>query len=515
MKHISAFAQSHPDKVAYRMAESGETLTFAQLDDLSNRGAQAFRALGVGLGGSVALLFENRLDFLGLAWAAQRSGVFYTAISTHLTVDEIAYIMTDCGAQIAVLSDTFAHLMKELQGKCPDIRFFISGACDDPDLHWQKVQDSMPTTQVKDEAAGADVLYSSGTTGRPKGIVRSFERQPVDTVIPGLMKVLCEDMADMDAASVYLSPAPLYHAAPLRFTMMTVMIGGTAIVMEKFDAATMLELIAHHGVTHTQVVPTMFVRLLRLPQEMREQADISTLQVAFHAAAPCPKDIKGQMIEWWGPILIEYYAGSEANGVTVATSEDWLTYPGTVGKSLLGEIAVLDEDGHKLPIGATGAIYFDSGIEFAYRNAPEKTAGAYAWPGCSTLGDVGYVNEEGYLFLTDRASYTIISGGVNIYPQETEDVLASHPQVADVAVFGAPNPEMGEEVKAVVQLEPGIVGNDAKAAELIDWCKSRLSHVKAPRSVDFRETLPRTPTGKMVKRRLKDEYWANHSSADG
>ena len=507
MKHPSAFAQTHPNKLAYLVAETGDSLTFAQLDALSNRGAQAFRDLGLGQGDNIALLFENNLDFVGLTWAAQRAGLFYTAVSRHLSADEIAYIVGDCDAKVMIVSAKFAGLLSALQSACPDVRFFICGDDAPAGQDWKAYQSTFPAAPIADEAAGADLLYSSGTTGRPKGITRSFTPQPIDTVIPGLMTVLCETMAGMGPDTIYLSPAPLYHAAPLRTSMMAVMLGGTAIIMERFDAEEMLRLIEAHKVTHTQVVPTMFVRMLKLPEETRTRYDMSSLRVAFHAAAPCPKDVKAAMIDWWGPILIEFYAGSEANGVTITTSEDWAKYPGTVGKSMIGRIVVTDGDGNELPVGEIGNIYFDSGVEFEYRHDPEKTAKAYLRPGCSTIGDVGFVNEDGFLFLTDRASYTIISGGVNIYPQETEDLLVTHPDVADVAVFGVPCQEMGEEVKAVVQLEPGVVPSPEKSQELIAWCRERLSKIKAPKSVDFRDELPRTPTGKLIKRKLKDEYW--------
>lgn len=507
MKHPAAHARSHPDKLAYVMAGSGESLTYAQLDALSNRGAQAFRDLGLGQGDHVALLFENNLDFVGLCWAAQRSGLFYTAISHHLSPDEIAYIVGDCDAQVMIMSARHAGMLPMLRAACPGVRFFVCGAGAPANMDWHAFAAARPATPIADEAAGADMLYSSGTTGRPKGIARTFTPQPIDTVIPGLMHVLCETMADMGPGSVYLSPAPLYHAAPLRTSMMAVRLGGTAIIMERFDAEEMLRLIAAHRVTHTQVVPTMFVRMLKLPAAVRERHDMSSLRVAFHAAAPCPEQVKAAMIDWWGPILIEYYAGSEANGITVATSQEWAEHPGTVGKSMVGQIVIADADGNALPAGEIGTVHFDSGLEFQYRNDPEKTAKAYLRPGCSTLGDVGYVNEAGFLFLTDRAAYTIISGGMNIYPQETENLLVTHPDVTDVAVFGVPCPEMGEEVKAVVQLEPGVAPTPEKAQELIDWCRARLSKIKAPKSVDFRDELPRTPTGKLIKRKLKDEYW--------
>ena len=507
MKHPSYTAKIAPERIAYEMAGSGETLSFGQLDSRSNQAAHGLRKLGVEAGENIALLFENCLEFVVLTWAAQRSGVFYTAISGHLTASEISYIVGDCAAKVLVLSSKYAELLPAIQSACPDVRIYVSGKGTDPETDWNAFVSLMPNDPIQDETVGADLLYSSGTTGRPKGVVREFTRQPIETVIPPLMTVLCETMANMNDQSVYLSPAPLYHAAPLRTSMMAVMLGGKSIIMERFDASEMLRLIDQHQVTHTQVVPTMFVRMLRLPRAEREAYHLSSLKVIFHAAAPCPQEIKRQMLDWVGPILIEYYAGSEANGVTVSTSDDWLKYPGTVGRSLIGDILVVDENDRELPVGKIGDVYFDSGIEFSYRADPDKTAKAYLRLGCSTLGDVGHVNEEGFLFLTDRASYTIISGGVNIYPQETEDLLACHPDVADVAVFGVPNEEMGEEVKAVVQLEDGVAPSAAKAEELMEYCRSRLSRIKTPKSIDFRKDLPRTPTGKLTKRKLKDEYW--------
>lgn len=507
MKHPSHFAKITPDKIAYRMARSGQVMTYRELDRSSNRYAHLLRSFGVQQGGNIALIFENRLDLMALAWAGQRGGIFYTAISTHLTVAEIAYIVNDCDATVTVLSDRFADLVPELRESCPKSRFFILGEAADPELDWKALAAAMPDTPIADEAAGADLLYSSGTTGRPKGIVRKFKQQPVDTVIPALMTVLCETVGGMGTDTVLITPAPLYHAAPLRFAMMAAMLGGTAILSEKFDAEETLALIEKWGVTHGQFVPTHFVRMLKLPADTRAKYRHDTLRAVFHAAAPCPRDVKMAMIEWWGPILNEFYAGSEANGVTFATSQDWLKYPGTVGRSLTGPLVVADEQGTELPPGKVGAIYFDSGIEFEYRNDPEKTKAAYLRPGCGTFGDIGYVNEEGFLFLSDRKAYTIISGGVNIYPQETEDLLITHPDVADAAVFGVPNEEMGEEVKAVIQLEPGVAADAAKAQEIIDWCRQRLSHLKVPRSIDFRTELPRTDTGKLIKRKLRDEYW--------
>jgi len=506
MEHPRTHAERTPDRIAYRMAGSGATLTYGVLERIANREAHALRALGIGKGGNIALLFENRLEFCTLCWAAQRAGIFFTAISHHLTAEEIAYIVGNCGAGVLVISDRFAAHLPALRAACPGVRVFVSGRSETGTEEWQTFASGFPETPIADEAGGTDLLYSSGTTGRPKGILRTFQDQPIDTIHP-VLRLLCQTMGGMGEDTVYLSPAPLYHAAPLRFTMTVLMLGGTVVIMEKFDAAAMLHLIEAQAITHTQVVPTMFVRMLKLPEAERARADLSSLQVCYHAAAPCPPEIKDRMIDWWGPKLIEYYAGSEGSGVTLATSEDWRRFRGTVGRSLVGSLVIADEDGQELPPGEVGAVYFDSGLTFEYRGDPEKTAQSFLRPGCSTLGDVGYVNEEGFLFLTDRAAYTIISGGVNIYPQETEDVLICHPDVADVAVFGVPNEEMGEEVKALVRLEPHAAPSDQTAAALIGWCRARLSHIKVPRSVEFRDSLPRTPTGKLVKRVLKAEYW--------
>jgi len=315
-------------------------------------------------------------------------------------------------------------------------------------------------------------------------------------------------MIGMVAGAVYLSPAPLYHAAPLRFTMLAAAIGGTAIIMEKFDPEQFLALIGAHGVTHTQVVPTMFVRMLKLPPDIRAAADISTLKGAIHAAAPCPPDVKSAMIDWWGPILLEYYAGTEANGVTIINSQDWLSHRGSVGRAAAGTIKVVNDDtGETLPPGKIGSIYFADGPKFEYHNNPAATAKAHTPQGWSTLGDIGYLDSEGFLYLTDRKAYTIISGGVNIYPQETEDTLIGHEAVMDVAVFGIPDDDLGERVHAVVQPVDANAAGPALEAALLAFCQARLSKLKCPARIDFATELPRTPTGKLLKRLLRDKYW--------
>ncbi|NEW85995.1 acyl-CoA synthetase [Rhodopseudomonas sp. WA056] len=507
MTHPSIHAKTTPDKVAYRMASTGQALTYRQLDERSNQGAHLFRSLGLKAGDHIALLMENRLAFMEICWAAQRAGLYYTAISRYLTKDEIGYIVQDCGAKVVITSAQGSETMKALLSDAPGAPLYYM--VDQPVAgfrSWEQETAAQPTTPIADEVAGYDMLYSSGTTGRPKGIKREFEGNAIDVPSP-FLRLLCEKMCGMNDGSIYLSPAPLYHAAPLRFNMMATTLGGTSIIMEHFDAEQFLALVEKYKVTQSQLVPTMFVRMLKLPDAIRSRYDVSSLKGAIHAAAPCPVDVKAKMIEWWGPILIEYYAGSEGNGVTVSTSQQWLTHRGTVGKAVVGTIKILDDDGDELPVGEIGTVYFADAPSFSYHNDPDKTKKAYNEKGWSTLGDVGYLDDEGFLYLTDRKSYMIISGGVNIYPQETEDVLLTHPDVADVAVFGVPNPEMGEEVKAVVQLRDGAAPSAERAAELIAFCRERLSPIKCPRSVDFEAELPRTPTGKLVKRHLKDRYW--------
>jgi acyl-CoA synthetase (AMP-forming)/AMP-acid ligase II len=499
-------AQQTPDKVAYVMAGSGETVTYHQLDERSNRLAHLFRAAGLRRGDSIALMLENHPRFFEICWAAQRSGLYYTAISSRLTANEASYIVNDCGAKVFITSSAKRDVAASLLGSTPNVRvrLMLDGHADGHEAYEEAVADH-PTTPIDDESQGVDMLYSSGTTGQPKGVKVPLPDGPVDSPSPVL--VLGQMLYSFDADSTYLSPAPLYHAAPLRFTMAIHRIGGTVIVMERFDPEDFLRLIEEHRVTHTQVVPTMFVRMLKLPEEVRSRYDTSSLKTAIHAAAPCPIPVKEQMIEWWGPKIFEYYAGTEGNGFCAISSEEWLQHRGSVGKPLIGELHILDEDGKELPPGEAGSIFFGGGSEFEYHNDPEKTAASRNEQGWSTLGDVGYVDDDGYLYLTDRKAYMIISGGVNIYPQEAENALTMHPKVLDVAVIGVPNEDFGEEVKAIVQpMDLAEAGPDLER-ELIAFCKEQLADYKCPRSVDFRDELPRHPTGKLYKRLLRDEYW--------
>ena len=358
-----------------------------------------------------------------------------------------------------------------------------------------------------DEYLGRSMLYSSGTTGRPKGVIGPLPEEPPTETLP--VSDFLHELWHYRPGMVYLSPAPLYHAAPLSAVSLTIRCGGTVIIMKRFDPELYLDLVKKYSATHSQLVPTMFSRMLKLPQEVRDKSDVSSLEIAIHAAAPCPVQVKEEMINWWGPIVHEYYGATEALGFTACNSEEWLAHRGTVRKVMLGDLHILDEEGRDLPQGIPGEIWFKTASEFSYFNDVEATAAATSADGSmSTVGDIGYLDEDGFLYLTDRATFMIISGGVNIYPQETENLLITHPKVADAAVFGVPNVDLGEEVKAVIQPITGITPGDDLAQELMDFCLAQLSRQKCPRSIDFENELPRLPTGKLYKRLLRDKYWA-------
>jgi acyl-CoA synthetase (AMP-forming)/AMP-acid ligase II len=515
--YVATHAKTTPDKPAYIMGGTGQVVSYRELDERSNQLAQLLFERGLRPGDAIAICMENNPRYFEATWAGARSGLYFTAASSRLTTEELDYIVNDCGAQALITSkykaDDMAELLRPTE-RIPNVhtRLMIDGVIDGFESYEDAVN-RFPTTPIADEREGTDMLYSSGTTGRPKGI-----RVPLSGAAPGDSPTGVEFLAKMlwgaTAESTYLSPAPLYHSAPLRFTMAMQRIGGTVVVMEHFDPIEMLRLIERYKVTHLQVVPTMFVRLLKVPKEEREQFDLSSLQSVIHAAAPCPAPIKQQMIEWWGPVIYEYYAGTEGNGFVHCTSEEWLAHPGTVGKSILGTLRICDEDGTELPAHESGTIYFEGAAAFEYHNDSEKTKSSRhpEHDNWSTLGDVGYLDDDGFLFLTDRKAFMIISGGVNIYPQEAENLLVTHPKVMDVAVFGVPNVDFGEEVKAVVQpIDMADAGPDLER-ELIAFCREHLADVKCPRSIDFRPELPRHPTGKLYKRLLKDEYWAGHDT---
>ncbi len=502
--HPCVHATTTPDKPAIIVAETGEVRTYKQLEDASNQIAHFFRARGLGHEDVVAIMLENTPDYYSLTWGAQRSGLRYVCISSRLTADETDYILENSGAKLFVLSASLAGLAAQLTTQVD--RYALGG--DVPGYQpLEPAIAAMPTNRIADERAGVDMLYSSGTTGRPKGVRLPLpEESALDA--PNPLMALTMALYRFSASSVYLSPAPLYHAAPLRFTMAMHKIGGTVVMMKKFDPEGVLAAIEKYGVTCGQYVPTHFVRMLKLPEDVRAKYDLSTLDCAVHAAAPCPIPVKEGMISWWGPILEEYYAGSEGNGMTYIGSKDWLTHKGSVGKPVIGTPHIMAEDNEtELGVREEGTIFFESQVVFEYHEDATKTSSSRNSKGWSTLGDVGYLDEEGYLYLTDRKSFMIISGGVNIYPQEIENHLVTHPRVQDVAVIGGPHDEMGEEVIAVIQPLSMDDATDAFRDDLISYAREKLSGVKIPRRIDFLAELPRHDTGKLYKRLLRDQYW--------
>jgi fatty-acyl-CoA synthase len=506
MPHPSVTAQTYPHKPAIIMGGSGEMVTYRELDERSNQGAQLFRSLGLVAGDHVALMMENTRHFLEICWSAQRAGLIYTPISTHLKLNEVQYILGNCGAKLFIGSLKLAEIAQQVSQSPGAVahRFMVNGI--KPGFEsWEEATDAQPVTPIADQANGVPMLYSSGTTGQPKGVFLPPASNDVNAPNP-LVSSLGQAFG-FGEETVYLSPAPLYHAAPLHYNMMALYQGGTTVIMEQFDPEAALALIEEHRATHSQWVPIMFVRMLKLPQEVRDRYDVSSMQFAIHAAAPCPVEVKEKMIEWWGPVIVEYYAASEGIGATIIDSANWLAHKGSVGPAIQGELHVVGEDGEELPVGEVGTIYFSGEqASFHYHGEPEKTAEAYNDRGWATTGDIGYLDRDGYLYLTDRKNFMIISGGVNIYPQEIENILINHEKVADVAVFGIPNEEFGEEVKAVVEPMNWVDATDEVAIEIMEWLRERLSHVKVPRSVDFTEKLPRMDNGKMYKRQLADEY---------
>jgi len=511
-------ARTTPDKPAVICARTGESLTYAELDARSNRLAQLLWAEGLRRGGHIAVFLENHLRYFEVAWAALRSGLYLTTVNRYLTAPEASYIVADCGARVLISSRAVHEAAAEIPDRAPECRRFLvvdgspDGAADRFESYEAALADH-PPEPLAEEPLGEFMLYSSGTTGRPKGISRPLPDRPVSRGLA--MNPVLKGLFGVEADSVYLSPAPMYHSAPIGFCTSMQSLGGTVIMMDRFDAGEALRALEKYAVTHSQWVPTMFSRMLKLPEDERTGFDLSAHRVAIHAAAPCPRRVKEQMFAWWGPILHEYYGGTELNGLTYVGPEDWLAHPGTVGRAVMGTIRICDESGEELPVGEAGVVYFERDkAPFAYHNDAEKTRSAQhpQHPAWTALGDVGYVDEEGFLYLTDRASFMIISGGVNIYPQEIENELILHPKVEDVAVIGVPHEEFGEEVKAVVQPVAGVQGDEMLAEELMAYARDRLAAYKCPRSIDFERALPRLPTGKLYKRLLKDRYWGRGDS---
>ncbi len=506
MDHPIAHAATTPDKPALIMAGTGAVTTYAQLDAAANRGAHLIRRLGLRCGDGMAVLMDNNPRYLEVVWAAERTGVYCTCLSSKLSVGEAEYIVRDGACRLLVASNGVAPLAEALAPHLPDVALYATGGAVAGYASWDAAAAALPASPIADPQPGSIMLYSSGTTGRPKGVRFPLPGEPLGAV-PNAVVQLARGLYGFTADTVYLSPAPLYHAAPLRWSMAAQLIGGTVVVMERFDPEAALAAIERYRITHAQFVPTHFIRMLKLPDDVRAKYYLSSLKAVIHAAAPCPIPVKRAMIDWWGPIIHEYYAGTEGNGFCAISSAEWLERPGSVGRNLVSETKIVDEAGNELPPGKEGAVYFAGGNPFAYHNDAAKTAEATTARGWTTLGDVGRMDEAGYLWLTDRKSFMIISGGVNIYPAELENLLITHPEVADVAVIGAPHDEMGEEVIAVVQPRDLAAAGPALAAALTAFARANLSHVKCPRRIDFRAELPRHETGKLYKRLLRDEYW--------
>lgn len=497
-EHLAAHAVLTPDKPAVVMHPHGRVRSYRDVEEASRRLAAALRSRGVGVGDHVAVLLQNQPEFFDVVWAALRLGAYVTPINWHLRAHEAGHIVRDCDATVLVatagLGDVVAQMGDDLAAVTT--RVAVDGHLPGFDRYDDLVDDG-PLPDLEGQREGGWMFYSSGTTGQPKGIL-----PPLLDVEPGATSFLTRLLSGLfgfTRDTVYLSPAPLYHAAPAGWTVGTQRLGGTVVVMEHFDPLELLAAIEQHRVTHVQLVPTHMIRLLRLTEEERGRFDLSSLQLVVHAAAPCPVEVKRACLEWLGPIVHEFYSGSEGAGFCSIGPEEWLAHPGSVGRSMSGAIHIVGGHGAELPVGEEGEVWFETNRTFEYHRDPEKTKGAFDARGWSWMGDVGRVDEEGYLYLTDRASDMIITGGVNVYPREIEDVVVLHPAVDDVAVLGTPDPEMGEQVTAFVQLVPGA---SATEADVIDWCRQRLSHFKCPRTVRFVDDLPRLPTGKLLKRLL-------------
>ena len=509
------WATVFPDKPAVVDAQTGAVRTYRELDERSNRLAQLLWVHGLRRGDHISIFMENHLAYFDVVWAAFRSGLYLTTVNRYLTDEEAGYIVDNSESRALVASQALAETATRLPALAPRCHVWLMA--DGPQGDFQDFDEAIaayPAAPLAEQPTGGFMLYSSGTTGRPKGILRPLPETAIDDEA-GAVAGLQQALWGFDANTVYLSPAPLYHSAPVGFCQAVQALGGTVVMLRRFDPVHALQAIADHKVTHSQWVPTMFTRMLKLPAGERSGFDLSSHKVAIHAAAPCPREVKQRMFDWWGPILYEYYGGTEMNGFTHCGPDEWLAHPGTVGKAILGTLHVCDEQGVELPNGEPGIVYFElPAMPFEYLKDAQKTKDAQhpQHPNWSALGDVGYVDDDGYLYLTDRATFMIISGGVNIYPQEIEDALALHPKIQDVAVIGAPNEEMGEEVKAVVQPVDGVAPDAALAAEIIAYARDRIAHYKCPKSVDFRAELPRLPTGKLYKRLLKDEYWGKTGS---
>jgi long-chain acyl-CoA synthetase len=476
--------------------------TFAELNARANQLVRALRARGLRPGDAVALMCSNRPEFAEVLVATRRSGLRFTPINRHLTGAEAGYILDDCDAKAFVAEARMLESVSQAAKAATraTTRFAVGGEIPGFDSY-EAALAAEDITNIADPTLGTNMLYTSGTTGKPKGV----HRQPVVAASP-----IALSAGYVAGRDLHLCTGPLYHAAPLAFSLVGPLIEGVGtVLMDDWDAEETLRLVAEHRITHTHMVPTMFHRLLGLPEQVRGRYDLSSLRCVLHGAAPCPVPVKSALIDWLGPIVFEYYAATEGLGTSVGPAE-WLAKPGTVGKPVdADQVRILNHRGEQVPVGSVGAVYLkapETG-RFRYHRDEGKTSAAYRGD-YFTLGDVGYLDGDGYLFLTDRTADLIISGGVNIYPAEAEAILLTHPVVGDVGVIGVPSVEWGEEVKAIVKLRPGVEASEALASEIVAFCRARLAHYKCPRSVDFVERLPRQDDGKLHKRALRERYRA-------
>jgi long-chain acyl-CoA synthetase len=507
--NIAHHAITAPVSAALVIAD-GDTVSYGELYERSRRVAALLYEAGLRRGDGVALVLPNRPEFFEITWGCQLSGLYYSAVNTHFTVDEVAYVIADSDARAVFVDSSMAEVGSRILEANPGVGVHVAVGPGLPG--WRSYPDALAAAGDAPPASdGTEMLYSSGTTGRPKAVRRPLPEDGNGSWAQAVLEFALTRRYGMTPSSVYLSPAPLYHAAGVNYTMAVNRVGAASIIMRKFDAEAVLRLIETHRVTHAQFVPTMFVRMLKLPEAVRRQYDVSSLECVIHAAAPCPVDVKHRMMKWFGPIVHEYYGGTEGFAGTTIGPEEWLAHPGSVGRPLT-PVHVLSDDGAELPVGESGELYFEGGPDFEYFKDAAKTASVSNERGWRTLGDVGYVDEDGYLYLTDRSTFTVVSGGVNIYPQEAENLLVMHPKLVDAAVFGVPNDEFGEEVKAVVQPLDGVTPGPDLEAELIDYCRAHLAGYKCPRTVEFDAELPRDPNGKLYKRRIRDRYWRGKTS---
>jgi long-chain acyl-CoA synthetase len=485
-------------------------ISYGELYAGSQRVAALLYEAGLRPGDGVALVLPNRPEFFEITWGCQLSGLYYSAVNTHFTPDEVVYVINDSEAKAVFVDKSMADLAEQIRRDNRGVVVHISVGGTLPG--WRPYHDAVASTGDAPPASdGTEMLYSSGTTGRPKAVRRPLPSDGQGSWAQKVLEYALRERYGMTASSVYLSPAPLYHAAGVNYAMAAHRVGAASILMRRFDAEAVLRLIEKHRVTHAQFVPTMFVRMLKLPAAVRDSYDVSSLQCVIHAAAPCPVDVKHRMMEWFGPVIHEYYGGTEGFAGSTIGPDEWLAHPGSVGKPFTA-VHVIGDGGIEVAVGESGELYFEGGPEFEYFKDPAKTASVSNEHGWRSLGDMGYLDEDGYLYLTDRSTFMIVSGGVNIYPQEVENLLVMHPKLVDAAVFGVPNDEFGEEVKAVVQPVEDVEPGPGLEAELIDYCRTHLAAYKCPRTVEFDPQLPRDPNGKLYKRRIRERYWQGRTS---